>query len=84
MPRKSTDSRRQQIAEAIRQYLASMPREVLIERVFRLAEQEPELWEELRKECHSEPQADSSDELIRWAEDAIREATAPGLEYGGD
>jgi len=69
MPRKRTDSRRQQIAQAIRQFLKAMPKEAVIERVLRMAERDEDLWEELQEECHFEPLADSPNELIRWAED---------------
>ena len=84
MPRKRTDSQHQQIAHAVRQFLKAMPKEALIDRVLRMAERDEDLWKELRDECQYEPVADSPKELIRWAETAIAEATAPGLEYGGD
>jgi uncharacterized Zn finger protein len=78
------DKRRQQAGDAIARYLQSLTKEQLVERLWNAARHDEGLWDQLQAECQFEPVADSADELIGWARQAIAAATRPGSEYGGD
>ena len=84
MARKKRDTRREKVGEAIRSHLETLSKKQLVERLYQFATSDQDVWDELESECECQPQADSHKELIRWTEDAIRDATEPGLEWGGD
>jgi uncharacterized Zn finger protein len=72
------------VGDAILRFLQSLTKEQLAERLWNAARHNGDLWDELQADCQFEPVADSVDELIAWAKQAIADATRPGLEYGGD
>lgn len=82
--RSKRDTKREKINQAILVYLEHLSKQELVERLYQFAQCYDDVWEQLSSQCHFQPEADSVQELVAWTKQAIKEATKPGLEWGGD